>query len=79
MKKRDRWIAVIFVLFIFTLPAATVVRGVLPQSQAVLTGGVQEPANHNDIMQTAGTGGAAWFTALPGCTGGLHRELMCQK
>lgn len=75
MKKRDRWIAVIFVLFIFTLPAATVVRGVLPQSQAVLTGGVQEPANHNDIMQTAGTGGAAWFTALQDALEGFTESL----
>ena len=75
MKKRDRWIAVIFVLFIFTLPAATVVRGVLPQSQAVLTGGVQEPANHNDIMQTAGTGGAAWFMALQDALEGFTESL----
>lgn len=33
MKNRDKWIAVIFMLFIFTLPIVTVVRGFLPQSQ----------------------------------------------
>ena len=52
MKNRDKWIAVIFMLFIFTLPIVTVVRGFLPQSQEeTLTQEQQELLDKNGTMQ----------------------------
>ena len=52
MKNRDKWIAVIFMLFIFTLPIVTVVRGFLPQSQEeTLTEEQQELLDKNGTMQ----------------------------
>lgn len=52
MKNRDKWIAVIFMLFIFTLPVVTVVRGFLPQSQEeTLTQEQQELLDKNGTMQ----------------------------
>ena len=52
MKNRDKWIAVIFMLFIFTLPIVTVVRGLLPQSQEeTLTQEQQELLDKNGTMQ----------------------------
>ena len=52
MKNRDKWIAVIFMLFIFTLPIVTVVRGFLPQSQEeTLTQEQQERLDKNGTMQ----------------------------
>lgn len=52
MKNRDKWIAVIFMLFIFTLPIVTVVRGFLPQSQEeTLTEEQQNLFDKNGTMQ----------------------------
>lgn len=52
MKNRDKWIAVIFMLFIFTLPIVTVVRGFLPQSQEeTLTQEQQELLDKNGTMR----------------------------
>ena len=52
MKNRDKWIAVIFMLFIFTLPIVTVVRGFLPQSQEeTLTEEQQELLDKNGTME----------------------------
>lgn len=52
MKNRDKWIAVIFMLFIFTLPIVTVVKGFLPQSQEeTLTQEQQELLDKNGTMQ----------------------------
>lgn len=52
MKNRDKWIAVIFMLFIFTLPIVTVVRGFLPQSQEeTITQEQQELLDKNGTMQ----------------------------
>ncbi len=52
MKNCDKWIAVIFMLFIFTLPIVTVVRGFLPQSQEeTLTQEQQELLDKNGTMQ----------------------------
>ena len=57
MKKRDKWIAVIFMLFIFTLPIVTVVKGFLPQSQEdTLTEEQQKLLNNNGTMQDGSKG-----------------------
>ena len=37
MKNRDKWIAIAFLIFIFTLPIVTVVRNFMPQTEKQLT------------------------------------------
>lgn len=57
MKKRDKWIAVIFLLFIFILPAVTLVKGMLPQSEEdALTEEQQQLLNNNGTMQDGSHG-----------------------
>lgn len=57
MKNRDKWIAVIFMLFIFTLPTVTVVMGFLPQSQEdTLTEEQQNLLDKNGTMQGGSRG-----------------------
>ena len=35
MKNRNKWIAIIFLIFIFTVPVVTVVRGFMPAQETV--------------------------------------------
>ena len=57
MKNRDKWIAVIFMLFIFTLPTVTVVMGFLPQSQEdTLTEEQQNLLDKNGTIQGGSRG-----------------------
>ena len=37
MRNRDKWIAIAFLVFIFTLPLATVVQNIMPQTEKQLT------------------------------------------
>lgn len=37
MKNRDKWIAIAFLIFIFTIPIVTLIRGVIPNEQGKLT------------------------------------------
>ena len=73
MKNRDKWIAVIFMLFIFTLPIVTVVRGFLPQSQEeTLTEEQQELLDKNGTMQGGSHGDSTDSTTES--TGGQTAE-----
>lgn len=49
MKTRDKWITIVFLAFIFILPAATLVRGFFPQEET----GVSE--EQNDVLSANGT------------------------
>lgn len=47
MKKRDTWIAIIFLAFILCLPAVTLVRGILPQNGETVEDESQNVLNEN--------------------------------
>lgn len=49
VKTRDKWITIVFLAFIFILPAATLVRGFFPQEET----GVSE--EQNDVLSANGT------------------------
>lgn len=49
VKTRDKWITIVFLAFIFILPAATLVRGFFPQEE----NGVSE--EQNDVLSANGT------------------------
>lgn len=49
MKTRDKWITIVFLAFIFILPAATLVQGFFPQEET----GVSE--EQNDVLSANGT------------------------
>lgn len=56
MKIRDKWIAVIFLLFIFIIPVVTVVRGFLPQSEQTLSEEQQAVLDNNGTTQGGSKG-----------------------
>ena len=47
MRKRDYWIAIIFVIFIVCLPTVTLIRGVLPQKEEISENDAQSVLNQN--------------------------------
>ena len=65
MKNRDKWIAIAFLIFIFTIPIVTLVRGFLPQEQQQLSeeeiailennGTIQESAEPSDDTNSEST------------------------
>lgn len=64
MKNRDKWIAIAFLMFILIIPAVTIVRGFLPQEEAVISEEQQNALlNANGTMQEGAHGNAAEDTA----------------
>jgi len=64
MKNRDKWIAIAFLAFILIIPAVTVVRGFLPQEDAVISQEQQEALlDANGTTQGDAQGSATEDTA----------------
>lgn len=64
MKNRDKWIAIAFLAFILIIPAVTMVRGFLPQEDAVISQEQQAALlDANGTMQDGAHGSATEDTA----------------
>lgn len=64
MKNRDKWIAIAFLTFILIIPAVTIVRGFLPQEDAIISQEQQDALlDANGTMQGGAHGNAAEDTA----------------
>lgn len=58
MKNRDKWITLVFLLFIVTLPAVTVIQSFLPQAEEVLDEEAQKVLDNNGTTQDGNRGDA---------------------